>query len=656
MGRTCSGEIRTSYMRQKQKNGDIYVFEREIKYDPTVKYTRNLSYKLIGKIKPGTTEIVPTRAKKNSKNKNTAASETVVSQTETAQIGTASPEDVKESNPAASASEEVRLEAPVTEGHNSEESTPAEPMPKFTFTTQHVGSMEILEWIGQQSGIDEDLRAVYDRGTANKIIAISRYWLSSDGATLTRMADWQKSHPTPCTDCTIYRSTYQKLFTALGKEEGLQYNFFRARGNRCDKSDMLAIDSTTVSTYSENLNSARWGFNKDNDGLQTVKLLTAYSVKSNQPIATIRQPGNIPDGSSIQNALEKLGQIFDTGDKDKFMPQIITDNGFCNEANMALYVQNNIKFLTLIKVSTKWVHQEIKAHRDELEKLESICPFDKAIHGYTAKVEHEFTIKNDNTTEKKNVVLYLHIYLNRNRAVEDEIKLSNKINELRTQVENGEKIFTKSAQKKIDNFITITRDDKENITDIKFNNDEWSKEKKDLGIFCLVSNKETDPFEALYTYRLREKIEELFNAQKNNADGDTIRVRTDDSLKGRIFSQFISLGYWCYYRNAVKKVIARLKDEVSKNKGPNCALKKNLLSWLNQKSLTNILDWFECIEEVHIEGPQFNITVRSESTKRDRLFIKMLKETAMPEPASQTSNENVETSKTEAPAQSQEPH
>ena len=81
-----------------------------------------------------------------------------------------------------------------------------------------------------------------------------------------------------------------------------------------------------------------------------------------------------------------------------------------------------------------------------------------------------------------------------------------------------------------------------------------------------------------------------------------------------------------------------------------------MLSWLKQKSLTNILDWFECIEEVHIEGPHCNITVRSESTKRDRLFMKMLKETAMPEPAAQTSNENVETSNTEAPAQSQEPH
>ncbi len=146
MARTCSGKVRTSYMRQKQKNGDIYVFERETKYDPEAGYTRNLSYKLIGKIKAGTTEIVPTRAKKKSKAKDTAASETAASRPEAVQSEISSPEDAQEPVPAASASEEARLEAPVTEGPNSEMSAPAEPMPKGTSATQHAGSMASLEF------------------------------------------------------------------------------------------------------------------------------------------------------------------------------------------------------------------------------------------------------------------------------------------------------------------------------------------------------------------------------------------------------------------------------------------------------------------------------------------------------------------------------
>ncbi len=48
MARPVSGKIRTSCMRQPQKNGDFYVYERQTLYDPEKKYTRNLSYKLIG--------------------------------------------------------------------------------------------------------------------------------------------------------------------------------------------------------------------------------------------------------------------------------------------------------------------------------------------------------------------------------------------------------------------------------------------------------------------------------------------------------------------------------------------------------------------------------------------------------------------------------
>jgi hypothetical protein len=44
-------------------------------------------------------------------------------------------------------------------------------------------------------------------------------------------------------------------------------------------------DSTTISTYSENQSEARQGFKKDGDGLNTIKLLTLYSVKAGEPIA-----------------------------------------------------------------------------------------------------------------------------------------------------------------------------------------------------------------------------------------------------------------------------------------------------------------------------------------------------------------------------------
>lgn len=53
MARKHSGEIVTRTIRQRQKNGDIYVIERKTQYDPEKKYNVVLSSKIIGKIPLG---------------------------------------------------------------------------------------------------------------------------------------------------------------------------------------------------------------------------------------------------------------------------------------------------------------------------------------------------------------------------------------------------------------------------------------------------------------------------------------------------------------------------------------------------------------------------------------------------------------------------
>lgn len=52
---------------------------------------------------------------------------------------------------------------------------------------------------------------------------------------------------------------------------------------------ILPYDSTTVSTYSNQISEAWYGFNKAHDGLETTKLLSLYSVESRQPIAFTKQ-------------------------------------------------------------------------------------------------------------------------------------------------------------------------------------------------------------------------------------------------------------------------------------------------------------------------------------------------------------------------------
>jgi len=64
-----SGEVKTRVVHSRQKNGDIYVLERQTIYDPIHKRNKVLSTKLISKIPKGTDVAVPTRPKRPDRKK-----------------------------------------------------------------------------------------------------------------------------------------------------------------------------------------------------------------------------------------------------------------------------------------------------------------------------------------------------------------------------------------------------------------------------------------------------------------------------------------------------------------------------------------------------------------------------------------------------------
>ena len=72
------------------------------------------------------------------------------------------------------------------------------------------------------------------------------------------------------------------------------------------------------------------GRNEDGDGLNTIKLLTLYSVKEREPLAFAKQSGNVPDVISIENALTQL-KCFSLE-----KPLIVTDNGPANSVRFIL--------------------------------------------------------------------------------------------------------------------------------------------------------------------------------------------------------------------------------------------------------------------------------------------------------------------------------
>ena len=570
-----SGEIKTKIVRQTQKNGDIYVLERKIKYDPEVKYNRVLSTKLISKIPKGETIPVATRPKCSKNSKSTEKTEIVSAR------------------------------------------------------RNHVGMMDIIDHIGSVSGIDDAVYASADTGTAQKIISLARYLLATNGQSLPGIQSWQYNHPLPYED-GISEDVYHNLFVQIGFDETLQQKFFSKRCESLPKGDALAYDSSTISTYSEQQTDARYGFNKAHDGLKTIKLLTLYSIESRQPIAFTKQPGNLPDVISVANAIKQLSSL------GVNTTEIVTDNGYYSENNFSELLQAGFDFITLARTSIKWIKPEIDKQMEALDDFRSLCPYDHSTHGVSVMVMHTFEKTRKYANHKSGAGkgdvetfarrIYLNIYFNLSKQNSDKAELENDLYELKTLLESGTSIeeLSPSAQEKARKFFTVKKWGNK-VTAVA-NNQAIKDAIKYHGYFVLVSNKEKDPFECLRKYRKRETIESFFEADKQHADGSRVRVWNTDTLRGRMFVQFVSLCYYEYFGEEIRKLKNALEAEINSGELNSTDLKttKKLNSWVNNTPLYLQLQWFDAVESIEISNKLRNRRWNTEVTACDTLYLQKI--------------------------------
>ena len=569
-----SGEVKTRIVHVPQKNGDIYVVERQTIYLPEKKYNKVISSKLIAKIPKGEENPIPTRPKSADGNKK-------------------------------------------------------QPQ-KLSARRMHVGMMDIIGHIGAVSGIDAGVYGSTDIGTAQKIISLARYLFATDGQSLPGILTWQYNHPLPYAQ-GLSEKIYHNLFVQIGRDEALQQNFFKSRCRNLGKMSALAYDSTTISTYSNNQIEARYGHNKAGDGLKTVKLLTLYSIDARQPVAFTKQPGNIPDVLTVKNSLQQLSALgLDAA-------EIITDNGYYSEQNLAEMFCAGYHFLTLVKTNIKWVKKEIDGHMDEFTSIGSACPFDPGIHGITVKLMHTFTKKRKRSSDKKglskgdretfNRRIYLNIYFSLSRQNQDRMAFEADLMELKTVIESGIPVeeLPKGAQDKAEKYLLI-RHWGDKIT-VSFNDKACQEAYRYHGFFALVSNKGKDTFECLRKYRKRETIESFFETGKQHADGNRIRVWDTDTLRGRMFVQFVALCYYEYYSNEIRKLkqlLGKPNGEAIHDTKGNLDDEKSLKSWLQNTPIYLQLQWFDTVENTSVSCELRNKRWSTEVTARDNMFLEKL--------------------------------
>ncbi|WP_290174338.1 transposase [uncultured Parasutterella sp.] len=566
MQKITENDCSETIVRQKRKNGVTYVYKRIVRYNPAKRNTEVISSKLLGKL-DASGILIPNRPKK--------------------------------------------AHAPVTN------------KPAPTIEKKIVGISDILKFIAEDCDIEDDLYASFkDDACVNKILDVANYWVANPGQSLSKFEGWQRLHQNRY-GYLITEDIYHNLFCAVGADTQAEQLYFKARSKREGKC-VLAYDTTTISTYGQRDEFARYGFNKDAGGLPVIKLLTLFSLHSHQPIAFRKQPGNYPDVISLTNALKELSWL----DMDKV--ELVMDQGFYSENNLTELLRRHVKFLCLADRRTKWVSKLLDQYRDELDSPENFnglntfergyCCLNKRTFGFTRQRGTESAKAGEEQMFEKRI--YTYLYLDTARAAQEEQNFYSSLMELKAQMEENRKELTDAALERAAKFLVRSKRPYCGKYKYALNKESFNKEIRKFGCFALVSNQADSTFETLRTYRRREHIEDIFELEKDCLDGRTPRVWEAAALEGRFFCQFIALGLYCELYERIFKIKEQLKEDNAATKGEERD-NRLLLRWLQSKSLKQILDYFSVLELTGFRADR-NIAIRTEVTKRDQLFLKLL--------------------------------
>ena len=144
--------------------------------------------------------------------------------------------------------------------------------------------------------------------------------------------------------------------------------------------------------------------------------------------------------------------------------------------------------------------------------------------------------------------MYIHIYFDTLKALDDERKFSTLIYQLNGELmtDNREERHEPLYEKYFDVKTTPVRGQK-----VMAKENVLVDARKNFGFFALLGNETMDANRALLTYRNKDVVEKAFDNIKDRLDMRRMNVSSDLSLNGKLFVEFIALIFISYLHKAM---------------------------------------------------------------------------------------------------------
>jgi transposase len=375
------------------------------------------------------------------------------------------------------------------------------------------------------------------------IFALSCYLIASDKPVM-YCDDWQ-SENIYFDESILTSQRISDLLTMFSFGE--RCSFYRQWSRLINSKEYIALDITSVSSYSENIKDCEWGYNRDGDKLKQINICLLFGQTSRLPVYQTEYSGSLKDISTLKTTLNEFSNLIGQSET-----MFVMDKGFYSINNIAHLVKD-FKFIVNIPFTCKFVKELINSSRDSIDNPENIIFTNSAairgIHKVVPLCNRGKEVKIDGNAVK----MKAHIYFDIERYYKER-------NELFEQVARAKLIAetdpdNKEYKKYIKSFLKVSKIRKGKNHNVTINHDACDKHIEFCGWWVLLSNNSDTTQEAYNIYRMKDVVEKSFWKYKNSLELDRLRVHSDERMENKIFVSFIALILASHIHN-----VMRVKD------------------------------------------------------------------------------------------------
>jgi hypothetical protein len=310
-----------------------------------------------------------------------------------------------------------------------------------------------------------------------------------------------------------------ELLLAFGQKE--RNDFYSAWLRKKAGGEYLALDITSLSSYSNLIPDCEWGYNRDGEKLARINMCLLFGEKSQLPVYQTLYSGSLTDSSTFRTTIEELRAV--SGGKRLVL---VMDKGFYSENNLKTLIQAEHRFLIAVPFTLSAAKRLVEAERSSIDQAANIIKTSsRPIRGISRKLEFNGT------------ALTAHILYNPERELAERNRLYAHAVWLKEQLLAGKR--PTGFEKDIKKYMAVYHEG--SGVDVKIRQEAVDQELATSGWVVIVGNESISAQEAHDIYRRKDVVEKAFMSYKNKLGMSRLRIHDGERMRNKALVSFISL-------------------------------------------------------------------------------------------------------------------